>query len=112
MRGMFRLLVATLVIGGWSLAAMSLHVVQTHGGVQVITKNQLGVSDTFVDARQWSRQDEELHRCLYDRLRQLDRTEILDPSAPDEALAADTHAEAVKASWARLNREAAARRRN
>jgi hypothetical protein len=111
MQGIFRLFVAALVIVGWSLAALSLHVVQTHGGVQLITKNQLGIADTFVDARQWSREDEQTHRTLYDRLCQLDKTAILEPSS-DEQLSADTHAEAVKHAWARLNREAAARRRN
>jgi hypothetical protein len=99
-----------LLFTGWSLAALSLHVVQTGGGFRVVTKNELGLDDTFVDARHWSRSDEDTHHTLYQRLRQLDKTSILDRDGGDE-VAVDTHAESIKQAWERLQHEAAARRR-
>jgi hypothetical protein len=107
---MSRLLVAALLISGWSMAALSLHVVQTAGGFRVVTKNELGLDDTFVDARNWSRSDEDTHHTLYQRLRQLDKTSILDRDSSDQ-VAVDTHSESIKSAWERLQREAAARRR-
>jgi hypothetical protein len=107
---MFRLFVAALLISGWSMAALSLHVVQTAGGFRVVTKNELGLEDTFVDARNWSRSDEDTHHTLYQRLRQLDKTSMLDRDSHDE-VALDSHVDSVKQAWERLQREAAARRR-
>ena len=113
MRGIFRLFVAALLIGGWSMAAMSVHVVQTQSGFRVVTKNELGIADTFVDARRWSRADEEAHTTLYARLRQLDKTDILQDRGENvEPLIASTNTDSVKEAWARLQREAATRRRN
>jgi hypothetical protein len=108
--GVLRLFVAVLLIAGWTLAAMSLHVVQTAGGIQLVTKNQVGFADTFVDARNWSRQEEEQHAALYQRLRQLEKTAILDRDPDQPLIASGAHNESVKDAWERLKTEAARRR--
>ena len=111
MRGVFRLFVAAMLLAGWSLAALSVHVVQTRGGFRLVTKNELGVADTFVDARQWSRADEGTHRTLYERLRQLEKTSMLDAPAGEPDRDVVTKATPTKEAWERLSREAASLRR-
>lgn len=109
--GILRFFVAVLVLVGWTLAAMCLHVVQTPTGIRLITKNQLGFADTFVDARQWSGQDEERHPALYERLLQLDKTDILERREDDQPLfASGAQSESVREAWERLKSEAARRR--
>jgi hypothetical protein len=109
--GVIRFFVAVLLVAGWTVAAMSLHVIQTAGGFQFVTKNQLSLVDTFVDARQWSRIDEERHASLYQRLRQLDKLAMLNGSADQPLVASSgTDGESVKDAWERLKSEAARRR--
>jgi len=57
MKKFFRLLVALLLIGGWSLAALSLHAIVAPGSparVILVPKNHLGIADTYVDTRHWT----------------------------------------------------------
>lgn len=87
MLNVLRLGVTVVLLVGWALAGLSLHVVRTHGGVQLLTKNRLAIDDTYVDVRQWSREDEEKHAVLFARLEQLDKTELLSkpPATADES---------------------------
>jgi hypothetical protein len=42
----FRTIYFSLVLGGWSLAALSLHVVRTPDKIGLIPKQRLGFTDT------------------------------------------------------------------
>jgi hypothetical protein len=68
MKNLFRLLVVVLLLGGWLLAAMSLHVIYTGGGITVIPKNRLSFTDTYVDPRGWTIDDAAAHPSLVKRL--------------------------------------------
>ena len=48
---LFRLIVLVLLLGGWGLAALSLHVVRTPQTLTIVPKNRLGIVDTVVDVR-------------------------------------------------------------
>jgi hypothetical protein len=64
----WRAIVAVLLVGGWALAALSLHVVRTPERLVVIPKNTLGVSDTYVDTRAWTLNDAAAHSEFVKRL--------------------------------------------
>ena len=81
---LFRFVVAMILVAGWGLAALCLHVVRTTGGVQVLTKNKLSLVDTYVDVRKWDSDDEDKHADFYERVKQLDQTKILEASAEPE----------------------------
>lgn len=72
MKNLFRLVVFLLLIGGWGLAAMSLHIVRTPGTASrefiVVPKNRLGFGDTYVDARGWTLDDVWAHRSVIGRM--------------------------------------------
>ena len=82
MLSLIRFAMVIVLLAGWGLAAMSLHVIRTANGVQLIPKNELSATDTYVDVRQWSSDDESKHPVLLARLQQLDRTQLLDATAP------------------------------
>ena len=65
MKSMFRLLVALLLVGGWSAAAMALHVIITPGAggtlpvrIILLPKDHIAITDTYVDTRHWTLDDE------------------------------------------------------
>ena len=53
MKNVFRVIVTLLLLGGWLLSALSLHVVRAPNGIVVIPKERVGVKDTYVDVTKW-----------------------------------------------------------
>ncbi len=99
-----------VLLAGWGLASLSVYVVRTAGGVQVITKNKLSLVDTYVDVRTWNSADEEKHQAFYDRVKQLEQTKLLEVSAvPDEREAESetksppVNSPSIRSAWARVN---------
>src|SRR5947207_9775245 len=71
MKKILRVLTVVLLVGGWSLAALALHVVVAPGSparVIVVPKNQLGIRQTYVDTRNWTLGDVSNHPELTRRL--------------------------------------------
>ena len=69
MKTLFRFIVLLLLIVGWGMAALSLHVVRTQGDkIVVIPKQKLDYTDTYVDAREWTLQDLGDHVALVERI--------------------------------------------
>ena len=79
LRTAWRLLFVGLLLGGWSLAALALHVVLVPAApesatagrefkVLVLPKNRLGLADTFADTRGWTPEDAAAHEALVSRL--------------------------------------------
>ncbi|HEY1684692.1 MAG TPA: hypothetical protein VGG19_08020 [Tepidisphaeraceae bacterium] len=59
------------------MSAASLYVVRTDHGINVLTKNSLSFTDTYVDIRKWKSDDLPDHRELVDRLIAKDRKDLL-----------------------------------
>jgi len=76
-RALFRLIFCVLLLTGWALAALSLHVVQTPQTLTIIPKNRLGIVDTFVDTRNWKLEDAEKHPEVVGRMLELQKTSLL-----------------------------------
>jgi hypothetical protein len=72
-----RLLVLILLLAGWSLAALSLHVVRTPNNVALVPKATLGVTDTWVDTRHWTLADVPRHPAVVLRLIDTGRADLL-----------------------------------
>jgi hypothetical protein len=72
MKNLFRLLVFLLLVGGWGLAATSLHLVRTPATASrefiVVPKTRLGFADTYVDTRAWTIDDVPHHKGVVDRM--------------------------------------------
>ena len=80
MKNIFRLLVVVLLLGGWSLAALSLHVIVAPGSpgrVIFVPKNQLGIKETYVDTRHWTVGDVAQHPQVVQRLLATGKTDAL-----------------------------------
>jgi hypothetical protein len=76
MKTLFRLIVLVLLVAGWGLAALSLHVVRAQGDrIVLIPKQRLGINDTYVDARQWTIQHVANHADLVERIIQSGKAE-------------------------------------
>ena len=78
-RWAFRLVVAAVLIGGWALALLAVHVVVVPDAavsadaridwkLVVVPKNRLGVSETYVDTRGWGVAEAAEHEALVARL--------------------------------------------
>ena len=69
MKTLFRLIVIVLLVAGWGLAALSLHVVRAAGDrIVLIPKQRLNVTDTYVDARTWTIASVGEHGQLVERI--------------------------------------------
>ena len=80
MKKIFRLLVVVMLLGGWTLAALALHVVVAPGKpgrVILVPKNQLGIKDTYVDTRNWTIGDVANHPLVTERLVQAGKADAL-----------------------------------
>jgi hypothetical protein len=85
MKKIFRLLVTLLLIGGWTLAALAVHIVVAQGNpgrVIIVPKNQLGYRETYVDTRAWTIGDVTNHPQVTERLIQTGKTDALAQLAP------------------------------
>jgi hypothetical protein len=67
-KSLFRLMMLALMLSGWGLAALSLHVVRTPDKIGLIPKERLGFTDTYVDARKWTLDDLQAHPDLVRRV--------------------------------------------
>jgi hypothetical protein len=78
MKQVFRFIVGLLLVVGWLLAILSLHLVQTPDDIPtLITKDRLGFTDTYVDTRHWTPDDLAAHLTLVDRLEKAHKLELL-----------------------------------
>jgi hypothetical protein len=71
MKAVIRFICIVLMVSGWAVAALCLHVVRTpdpadpaQSKLVVIPKQRLGVKDTYVDARKWTMADVPDHGSL------------------------------------------------
>jgi hypothetical protein len=76
--------VLALVLGGWVLAAASLHVVRAPStnqycpiNIQLVTKHQLCFKDTWVDLTHWTAADVASHPCVVARLEEAGKLKLL-----------------------------------
>src|SRR5262245_57633961 len=70
MKTLIRLFVLLLLLVGWGLAALSLHVVRTPDQIPftLVPKDELGVTDTYVDTREWTVDELAGHEALVQKL--------------------------------------------
>jgi hypothetical protein len=92
MKSIFRLFVLVLLVVGWGLAALSLHVIRTPDEVPItlVPKDQFGIKDTYVDTRKWTLDDAAEHPQLVAKLIESGKANVLkhlvtDPKAGDVA---------------------------
>src|SRR5688500_17794825 len=89
MKTLFRFFVLVLLIGGWGLAALSVHVVPTPGEipVTVVTKDRLCIRDIYVDTTKWTMDDVPKHPAVVERLIESGKADVLkhvvDPKGGD-----------------------------
>jgi hypothetical protein len=88
-KSLFRLVQLSLLLSGWGLAALSLHVVRTPDKIGLIPKERLGVTDTYVDARTWTLSDLSSHTALIQRVLEANKADLFrylaDPAKGDVA---------------------------
>ena len=77
MKKTIRIVVALLLLGGWSLAASALHVIYTGSSVIVIPKNRIGISDTYVNVSNWTADDVSSHPLVAQRLVATGKADVL-----------------------------------
>jgi hypothetical protein len=75
LKTLFRLFGLCVLLSGWSIAALCLHVVRIPSDYDssksqfvVLTKYHLGILDTYVDARSWTRDDISKHTIVISRI--------------------------------------------
>jgi hypothetical protein len=80
-------LIALILLAGWGVAALSVHVVRItddHYWIGVVPKNRLGIADTYVDVTQWTAADVYAHPDLVRRLIATDKgswlSHVVEPS--------------------------------
>jgi hypothetical protein len=91
-KGIFRLIVTFLLVGGWALAASALHVVWTGDNKPVvIPKERLGVEDTYVNVKTWTASDVAAHPLVTKRLIATGHADVLaaafSPASGEELVA-------------------------
>jgi hypothetical protein len=79
MKTIVRLIFCLLLVVGWGLAGLSLHVIRTADQIPItlVPKDQLGVVDTYVDTRNWTADDIALHPELVERLIHAGKADVL-----------------------------------
>jgi hypothetical protein len=73
----FRLASFCTTAGGWALAALSLHIVRTPERFEILTKQRLGIADTYADTRAWTIGDVPGHAAVVRRLIDAEETDLL-----------------------------------
>jgi hypothetical protein len=94
MKTMFRAIVALLLVGGWTLAAASLHIVRAPGRVIIVPKDHLSFHEIYIDTQTWTMNDVSTHPIVVKRLMERGKTDALQHVAPDassEKLAQKLH---------------------
>jgi hypothetical protein len=86
MKSLIRTLTVLLMIAGWGLAALALHVIRTNGSRQfiVVPKNRLGLQHTYVDTRTWNIDDAARHAAVVQRLIDTDKYQVLSHATGEE----------------------------
>jgi hypothetical protein len=74
---LFRSLVLVLLIGGWAVAASALHVVWSGDKLRILSKDSLGVRDTYVNTSQWTADDVAAHPVIAKRLIATGKADLL-----------------------------------
>src|ERR1700753_3784939 len=100
MKSIFRLIVLVLLLAGWAMAALAIHVVRgTNNRIVVIPKQTLGYHDCYVDTRSWSLDDVSNHPTVVNALIAHGKADVLQNVAPtdgEDALVADLKAAVAK----------------
>jgi hypothetical protein len=89
MKKLFRLIVLVLFLGGWAVAALSLHVVRDGQRIVVIPKERLDYHDIYVDTSKWTLDDVAKHPAVVARLIATGKADVLqhvDPKSTGDAL--------------------------
>lgn len=87
MKALIRTLTVLLLIAGWGLAALSLHVIRTSGSPRqfiVVPKNRLTLQDTYVDTRSWTIDDAARHPAVVQRLIDTGKFQVLSHATGEE----------------------------
>ncbi|MDP9175953.1 MAG: hypothetical protein M3O30_19115 [Planctomycetota bacterium] len=103
MKSVIRLVVFSLMVSGWALAAMCLHIVRTpnpsdptQSNFVVVPKDRIGVNQTYVDARGWTLADLPAHSDLMARLLSAGKADqfkfLVDPKKKEDVQAQLTDA--------------------
>src|SRR5687768_910987 len=74
---LFRFLVLVLLIGGWAVAASALHVVWSGDKLRVLSKDKVGVRDTWVNTAHWTADDVAAHPIIAKRLIATGKADLL-----------------------------------
>jgi hypothetical protein len=84
MKKLFRLTVFVLLVGGWATAISAVQVVRTQyrSIPYVITKEQIGFKDTYLDTRAWTISDVKQHPEMVEHVLRLNRADILANTVP------------------------------
>jgi len=80
MKWLFRFFVLVLLLAGWGLAALSLHVVLAPGNpgrIALIPKKNLAIADTWVDVRKWTVDDLPNHPAIVARMVENGKTDLI-----------------------------------
>jgi hypothetical protein len=74
---LFRFLVLVLLIGGWAVAASALHIVWSGEKLRILSKDRLGVRDTYVNTSNWTADDVAAHPIVVKRLVATGKADLL-----------------------------------
>jgi len=74
---MLKLFFLFVLLAGWGLAAVSLHIVRTPAGFTILPKDTLSLTDTYADTRDWKPTDLPEHKALIKRLLSTDRMDAV-----------------------------------
>ena len=79
MKSIFRLIVCLLLLVGWGLAALSLHVIRTPNDIPIslVPKENFSIRDTWVDTTKWSMEDVSQHPRFVEKLIRVGKTDLL-----------------------------------
>jgi len=86
MKSTLRTIISLLFFAGWTLAALSLHVVRLNDGfIGLLPKDHLTITDTYLDVRPWTAIDVSAHPDFVRRVVQANRADWLKHlTKPDE----------------------------
>lgn len=78
MKQAFRFIVGLLLVVGWVLATLSLHLVHTPDDLPtLVPKERLGFTDTYVDTRNWTPDDVAAHPAVVQKLINSGKADLL-----------------------------------